>query len=62
MESGQLEIMLNRRTQLSDQLGNPEVLDEAEGCCGELPQTPHSTPTTPHELHSCVGPNRPLVI
>ena len=26
--------MVNRRAQASDELGNPEVLNEAEGCCG----------------------------
>ena len=34
LASGQLEVMVNRRALASDELGNPEMLNEAEGCCG----------------------------
>jgi hypothetical protein len=34
MRAGQLEVMLNRRTALSDELGNPEKMDEQEGGAG----------------------------
>lgn len=34
MRPGQLEVMLNRRTALSDELGNPEKMDEQEGGAG----------------------------
>ena len=34
MESGQVEVMVNRRNEYSDELGNPEKLTETEGCCG----------------------------
>ncbi len=36
MRSGQLEVMVNRRTDESDQLGNPEVMNEEEAGSGEL--------------------------
>ena len=39
LSSGQLEVMLNRRAQASDELGNPEMLNEAEGCCGAHTRT-----------------------
>lgn len=31
MRAGQLEVMVNRRTAMSDELGNPEKMDEMEG-------------------------------
>lgn len=31
-----MEVMVNRRNQYSDELGNPEMLSEGEGCCGVL--------------------------
>lgn len=37
MRPGQLEVMVNRRSALSDELGNPEKMDEQEGGLGAPP-------------------------
>jgi hypothetical protein len=52
MRSGQLEVMLNRRTALSDELGNPEKMDEQEGGAGAGPAGLHAARLTPVCLHS----------
>jgi hypothetical protein len=54
MDSGQLEVMVNRRNRFSDELGNPEMLNEAEGCCGALrPTASHST----YSIHLAICPS-----
>jgi len=63
MASGQLEVMVNRKSQSSDELGNPEVLNEAEGCCG-MHGCPCSSPmeciaatmtARTHPVSTCAG-------
>ncbi len=62
MRSGQLEVILNRRTAMSDELGNPEKMDEREGGQGaparQLGIPPISARAPPKPSFASIPPKR----